>query len=411
MKISVQVLAGVVAGALLALLLPIDSFVLNLATGISTTILSIGRYIVLPLLFFSLVISVSQLQRKKILFKNFLKIMGITVAFTLGLVIIGIVSSIFFSPGQVPVVIDGIRDIHVPNFEELVKISFPDNIFSIFQGDFSREASQFVPFFVLALLLGIFFTKSSREEVEPTYNLIDSLSRIFYKINLYFLQISFVWITILTATYITLIKNIIDLEIFLSLSIMLLSIAIFVVFLIYPIIFYYTCGRRNPFKYIAIEFTTLITAITTGDLFFTGVALIPSQKKDFKINREYSGFNIPFLTLFSKAGTALVTVISFIVILKSYSSLEVTASQILFVGSVSFIVSFCLPTKAVGGSIASLYLLCSLYGYGGIEDSFIILSPIFPILAAISTLLNSATIILINIIMDPEKRLAMNKKK
>ncbi len=124
-----------------------------------------------------------------------------------------------------------------------------------------------------------------------------------------------------------------------------------------------------------------------------------------------SGFNLPFLTLFSKSGTALVSVITFIVILKSYSSLEITASQILWVGIVSFLISFCLPTKAVGGTIASLFLLCSLYGYGGMEDSFIILTPAFPIIAAISTILNTATIILINIMMDPNKKVLVEKKK
>lgn len=411
MKTLVQVLAGILAGVLIAILLPINSIVLTFITQLSTTVLSMGRYLILPLFFFSLIVSISQLQRHKNLFKNFIKILGITAAFTLLLVIIGIIASLIFSTGQIPVVIDGIQNIHVPSIKELIDSSFPNNFFSIFQGSFDSSDNQFIPFFVLALVLGYFFTKSTREEVEPAFNIIDSLSRIFYKINEYFLRLSFIWVTILTATYVTIIRNILDIDIFMRLSMLLLFITIFIIFILYPIIFYYTCGRRNPFKYLLVQFPSLLIATVSGDQFFAQTVIIPSQKKNFKIKREASGFNLPFLTLFSKSGTALVSVVTFIVILKSYSSLEITASQILWVGIFSFLISFCLPTKAVGGTIASLFLLCSLYGYGGMEDSFIILTPAFPIIAAISTLLNTATIILINIMMDPDKKILVEKKR
>ncbi len=404
MKTSVQVLAGALSGALLAILLPANSVILSIITGLSTNILSMGRYIILPLMFFSLIVSVTKLRRSKNLFKNFIKTLAITAAFTLLLVIIGIFASLLFPSEHIPVVIDGIHNVIVPSLQELLNASFPSNIFTVFQGQFDSDNNQFIPFFVLALILGIFFTKSSKEEIEPTYNLVDSLSRIFYTINEYFFKISFFWVAILTAAYVTIIKNILDISIFLSLTIMLVSLTAFILFIIYPIIFYYLCGRRNPFTYIFAELPSVITAIITGDQFFTGTAIVLSQKKEFKIKREVSGFNIPFLTLFSKSGTAMVSVIAFIVILKSYSSLEITAAQILIVGVLSFLISFCLPTKTVGSSIASLFLLCSLYGYGGIEDSFIILSPSFPIMAAVSTTINSATIILINTIMDTKKK-------
>jgi len=404
MKTSVQVLVGAVLGALIAVLLPADNLILTFITGLSTNLLLIGRYIVLPLMFFSLIVSVTQLQRDKVLVKNSFKLLALSAIFALLLVIVGITSSLLFSPGQIPVVIDGIQSVSVPSFQELLNQSFPGNIFSIFQGNFDGENNQFIPFFVLAIILGVFFTITTREEIEPTFNLVDSLSRLFFKINEYFFKISYIWVAILTAAYVIQIKNILDITIFLPLTIMLGTITFIVLFVIYPLIFYFVSGKKNPFKFMFLEIPTLISTIITGDQFFSSGAVILTQKREFKIKREYSGYNIPLLTLFSKAGTALVSVITFIVILKSYSSLEITATQILWVGVMSFLISFCLPTKMVGSSIASLFLLCALYGYGGIEDSFIILSPSFPILASVSTLLNAATIIIINTIMDPDKR-------
>ena len=345
MKTSVQVLVGTVAGALLAILLPANSVILNFISGLTESLLSLGRYIVLPLMFFSLIVSVTQLQRKKSLFKNILKSLVVTAIFTLLLVILGVVASLVFSPGQIPVVIDGIQNVNVPTFHELFNISFPDNIFNIFQSKIDNGNNQFVPFFILALILGIFFTKVSREEIEPVYNLVDSLSRLFFKINQYFFKIAFLWTTLLSAAYITLIKNILDFSIFLPLTYMLVVITLVILFVIYPIIFYSVSNKKNPFKYMFSELPSLISSIVTGDQFFTNSAIILTQKNEFKIKRKYSGFNIPFLTLISKAGTALVSVIAFIVILKSYSSLEITSTQILWVGVVSFIISFCLPNK------------------------------------------------------------------
>lgn len=410
MKTWVQVLAGIAAGIIIAILLPEEIIVSGnpvviseIIGSFSATVISIGRYLVLPLLFFSMIISISQLKRNHNFFKSLLKVISATGAFTLLLIIIGVIASLLFSPGQIPVLIDNSHQIHIPGLKELISLSFPNNIFSVFQSNFNQDNSMFIPFFVLAIILGITITKTSREESEPTFNIIDSLSRITFKITEYFIKISFIWVTILTCYYVIVLRSIVDIKIFIPLTVMLTILTIFIVLILYPVIFYYVCGKRNPFKYMFFQMTTLLTAAITGDQFFTNTVLIPGQKKCFGIKRENSGFNIPFLALFSKGGTALVSIISFIVILKSYSSLEITASQILWVGAMSFLISFCLPTKAIGSSVASLSILCALYGYGGMEESFTILTPAFPIIGAVATIINTATITLINLILDPDK--------
>lgn len=410
MKTWIQVLAGIAAGIIIALILPEEFIVAgdtvltsDVISSITSTTFSIGRYLVLPLLFFSMVISISQLQRDKNFIKVTAKTLALTAIFSILLVIVGVISAVIFSPGQIPVVIDNNYQVDIPSFKELLDLSFPSNIFSVFQYDFSQSSSLFIPFFVFAIILGIFITKTSREESEPTFNLIDSLSRISFKASQYFLRVSFIWVTIITCFYITTLKNVQDIKIFMPLTIMLLVLTIIIIFIIYPIVFYYTCDKRNPFKYIFSELPTLLTSAISGDLFFTNILLVSSQKKSFRIKRENAGFTTSFLVLFSKGGTALVSIISFIIILKSYSSLEITASQILWVGIMSFLISFCLPTKAIGSTVASLSILCALYGYGGMESSFTILAPAFPIIGAIATVINTATILLINLILDPEK--------
>lgn len=403
MKTWIQVLAGVVTGVLLGILLPANNIAIEIINQITQIFLSAGRYIVLPLVLFSMIVSVCQLQREKQFGINILKAVGVTALFTLLLVFIGLISSLIFTPGKIPVVIDSLVAVDVPGITELIEDTIPGNIFTISQLSFDGENYQFIPLFFFAIVIGYFLTKSTKEEVEPTFNLVDSLSRIFYKINQYFLRLSFLWSALFTATYVIRIKSIEDLTTFIPLTVMLLVLATVIIFVIYPIIFYNFCGKRNLFKYMISELPSIITAIVTGDQFFTLTQVIPSQKNNFKIKRKSSGFNIPFLTLFSKSGTALVSVVSFIVILKSFSSLEITLTQIVWVVSWSFLISFALPTKALGSSIASLFILCSMYGNGGLEDSYIILSPAFPIIMAITTVLNTATIILINVILDPDK--------
>jgi Na+/H+-dicarboxylate symporter len=86
----------------------------------------------------------------------------------------------------------------------------------------------------------------------------------------------------------------------------------------------------------------------------------------------------------------MVTSITFIVILKSYSSLGIGFLEIAWIMGLSF--SLSLLTSAVPGFgvAAALSALCVLYGRG-IENGFLIVYPILPILSSFAVFLDVVT--------------------
>ena len=86
----------------------------------------------------------------------------------------------------------------------------------------------------------------------------------------------------------------------------------------------------------------------------------------------------------------MVTSITFIVILRSYSSLGIGAGEVVWIMLFSFGVS--LLTSAVPGLgvAVALSALCAAYGRG-IETGFLIIYPILPVLSSFAVFLDVVT--------------------
>lgn len=399
MKTWIKIFAGTLTGTLLAIFLPQVPFILETAEYLKNLVVSMGRYIITPLLFFSLIVAACQLQREKKLLSVFIKTVAYAVGASLVLILTGIAASLVYNPGIVRENIKGVIPINIPTFKEVLTGIFPDNMFHIF----NNSADIMLPLIILAILLGYFFTKD-REEAEPAYNVADSFSRILYKINSFFISLTFFWSLILSYWYTTEIMATSDFSILPSLTLMLGITSAAVIFIIYPVIYYYMSGKQNPLKYLYSTSVALVISVLSGNIFFTQTAMIKTAKENMGIRRQSAAFTLPVLSIISKAGTAMVSVISFIVILKSNSSLDITLFQIVWIAGVSFLVSFCLPTIPGVSIFASLHLIFQLYG-NTMQDSYLILKSAMPILATASAILNCATILLItNLIADRDQR-------
>jgi len=83
---------------------------------------------------------------------------------------------------------------------------------------------------------------------------------------------------------------------------------------------------------------------------------------------------MPIFTIFGRAGTALTVTVSFIVILKSYSSLGIAAVDMLWLMGIAILLSFFLGRFPSGGAYIALATVCALYGRG-FEAGYLILKP------------------------------------
>ena len=86
----------------------------------------------------------------------------------------------------------------------------------------------------------------------------------------------------------------------------------------------------------------------------------------------------------------MVTSVSFILILRSYSSLGLAFAELVWVALFSFLVSFALGGVPGLGVFVSLSVLSSMFG-AGYQEGYLILKPVAPLLVCFGVLLDVVT--------------------
>lgn len=134
----------------------------------------------------------------------------------------------------------------------------------------------------------------------------------------------------------------------------------------------------------------MILAFIGGD---SNVVFPLSNRHAFEslgIRRRSRGFSLPLFSIFARGGSALVATISFILIWRSYSSLSIPFTDILWIFGMAFGLSFLLGGLPSGGAFILLTILCEKYARG-FETSFLLLKPAAPIICSFATLFDALT--------------------
>ena len=382
MKIWIKLLLGLALGVVLGSLFPQFE---STYSSIGDIVNNIGRYGLYPLLFFSLPLAVLELRKEKKIFQFFGRTILYLLLSSLVLVVIGTLTVLLLAPDRIPIIIEAERTITLPGFREILQMVFPRNLFTLLNND----GNYLLPIYFFSFFLGLNFF-FDRIVTRPAVQLFDSFSRIFYHINSFIVELIGIGAIALSSSWIVSITNAADLEIFHQ-TILLLGInAGIVIFGIYPVIIYFATNRENPYKWLYGLIAPVLTAFFSGNLYFSLPSLIHHGKENLGIPRKAGISSFPLFAIFGKAGTALVTGLTFLIIIKSYSSLGISVSTFFWVIGFSYLTSFISGPLPGMGVYASLVVLCGLYGQG-IEEGYLILSPVMPILISFASAIDILT--------------------
>ena len=160
--------------------------------------------------------------------------------------------------------------------------------------------------------------------------------------------------------------------------------------IIYPLILHFVCHDPHPYKVLYASIAPMILAFFGGDSNLV-IPLVNRHLRDsLGIRRRCRGYTYPMFAIFARGGSALVTTISFILIWRSYSSLSIPVTDILWIFSLSFGLSFLLGGIPAGGAFVLLTILCSKYARG-FETSFLLLKPASMIICSFAALFDTLT--------------------
>ena len=387
MKLWIKYLIGALFGAAFAFILPLGNEQVAAAVSFVTEIVvRFGRYMVVPVVFFTAVIAFNRLRDTKMLFKTGIWTGGVIVASSLLLTVTGLLSILIVKLPRIPITVETVSESASLGVGDLIKSLLPYSAFETLNNGLFILAA-----FFFAMLVG---TASTADPVlfKPVTQLADSLSKLMYNISVIFTEFLSVGMVAVLCSWTIQFRGVLTSGVFAPLILMLLVDFIFIAGVVYPLIIRYLCHDPHPYRILYASVCSVVTAFFSGDTNLVLQLNMRHGKESLGVRRRINGVVHPLFSIFARGGSALVTAISFIVIWRSYSSLSIPFTDILWITAVSFGISFLLGGFPAGGAFVSISVLCMLYSRG-FENGFLLLKPAAPIICSFAAAFDALTAI------------------
>ena len=384
MKVWIKLLVGSAIGIIIGLFLPHENQrVLSAFIWLEKVALGIGRYAVVPILVFSLTIAIYEMRQDGIfwpmVFRNFL-VIGCTSLFV---IVLGIFVTLLFTPDRIPILIEEQVDVISLGTAQGIIDLFPSNMLSALTG----QGIYLMPVYIFAFFLGMGLSYD-RNYSKPILSLTDSLSRIFYHVSTFFSEVLGFIMIILSCYWAIRFHTALQADVFRDLIILLAVFSVVLGFGVFPLFLYFLRPKVNPWRIIYGSLSPAVAGFFSGDINFTLPVLLRHAKENFGIRRRSNATSLALFSTFSRGGSAMVAAIAFIVIIKSYSSLEITTPDLLSIAIRAFGISFLLARHPGDGAYIALAVLCMGYGKN-FEAGYLILKPLAFYLIAVGTFLDA----------------------
>lgn len=371
MKIWVKFILGSAVGMALGLLFPPSWASPESWLGFLVDLALRGlRWLLFPFLAVSLLVALYDLRRELRIGRVFrdLLLFGLLANFVL--ITLGSLVLALFPPQRIPILSRSESVPSLPAFVEIFRQALPRNVLQTLV-----STELFLPFFSLIIALAFAIQQDKREQYLPVLNLADALSRLFYRLNGFLVEVFAVFSPFLMASMILQIRAVPELALYLQAGLLLTFVVLLATLGVFPLLLRLLNHRFNPYKVLFGNLGASLTALFTGDPWASLAPLVHLSRENLGVSRKIGALAYPFLSLFSRGGTALVSLIGFYVVMRSYSSLDITLEQYFWAILASFLVIFLLPVVPAPASYLSIVVLCQWYGKG-METAYLNLLPL-----------------------------------
>lgn len=385
MKVWMKYLIGVVIGVLAAVFLPWNNITgSSIITFITELCIRFGRYLVVPLIFTTAIVSINKLRLSSLVLKTSVWTFSIIILSSLLLTVVGLFSVLIVKLPRIPITVDVTSEIASIDIKGLLTSLLPQSAFQTL-----LEGSFLLVSFLFAILIG-WTCYSDQNTFKIIYNFADACSQLFYKLSSAFSEILSILIIAIMCYWTINFRAAFATGIYTPMIALFIVDFVIIVGIIYPIIVRYVCREPHPYRVLYAGLAPMLIGFISGDENFSLPVSIRHGKESLGIKRRSSGFTYPLFSIFARGGSALVAAISFVLIWRSYSSLKLPFEDIALIFSVCFGLSFLLGNLPSGGAFVLLTIICQTYGKG-FENSFLLLKPAMIIICSFSSLFNVAT--------------------
>jgi putative transporter len=387
MKIWLKYLIGIALGVTFALVAGAENTLFVQASEfLSKTAIQFGRYALYPAVFFGFTLSIFELRENRSLFKLALITSLIICVAALLLSFIGLLSVIIHTPTRIPIFVESISDIQALGIKESLLQLLPSSSFeAVINGTYILPLCIFGGFAGAGCAV-------DKNIAKPTITLIDSLARVAYAVLVFFVDMLVFGMVAVSAYWVVRFHEILQTAVFADFVILLLIDLLIVALVIYPAILKIFCRDINPYRVLYASLAPMLAAFFSQDTHVALSVLLRHSNESLGVRRRISSVALPIFSIFGRAGSALVITVSFIVILKSYSSLPLNIQDMFWLMGIASLFSCLLGRFPAGGTYIALASVCSLYGRG-FESGYLILRPTAFFIGSVSAAINALTAI------------------
>lgn len=385
MKNWIKVLSGTVAGALIGALLPAHTEFLETAIRFLFQLaVNFGKYIFIPLVFFSFAIEVYELYRQKLLRKTFGRALAFWSAVTVSAVLFAAVLTLLLSPQRLSHIVPESEVFEVPPLSDFLLSVIPSNMLGVF---FNPYGILF-PVIVLAFFIGLNLS-FDRLATKSISTLFDSFSKLLQHINTFVVDILWGMIFFITMGFVYSLKSgaVMNRDIVYFILFLVVE-AVFFLFVFCPAIMFLFFKEKNPYKLLFGLTVPALTAFVSGDVLFSHAALLKYNEKNSGVESTINSFLTGFYAAVFRPGTVMMTVSAFLMILKSQSGLTVSFVSVTIAVLLTLALSLYTGTIPVVGSFFSVIIMCSVYGVVK-SDSYHLLLPLLPVMYGLAALIDT----------------------
>lgn len=387
MKIWLKYLIGVVLGVTFALVAGTENALfIEAADFLSKAAVQFGRYALYPAVFFGFTLSIFELRENRSLLKVALITGLIICAAALLLSFIGLLSVLLHTPARIPIFVEGISDIQVLGVRESLLQLFPSSAFeAVINGTYILPLCIFGGFAGAGCAV-------DRNIAKPAITLIDSLARISYAVLVFFVDMLMLGMVAVSAYWVIKFHEMLLTAVFADFAILLIADLLIIALVIYPLLLKIFCRDINPYRVLYASLAPMLAAFFSQNTHVALAVLLRHSNESLGVRRRISSVVLPIFSIFGRAGSSLVITVSFIVILKSYSSLSLNIQDMFWLVGIASLFSCLLGRFPAGGTYIALASVCALYGRG-FESGYLILRPAAFFIGAVAAALNALTAI------------------
>ena len=387
MKIWLKYLIGIALGVTFALVAGAENTLFVQASEfLSKAAIQFGRYALYPAVFFGFTLSIFELRENRSLFKLALITSLIICVAALLLSFIGLLSVIIHTPTRIPIFVESISDIQALGIKESLLQLLPSSSFeAVINGTYILPLCIFGGFAGAGCAV-------DKNIAKPTITLIDSLARVAYAVLVFFVDMLVFGMVAVSAYWVVRFHEILQTAVFADFVILLLIDLLIIALVIYPILLKIFCRDINPYRVLYASLAPMLAAFFSQDTHVALTVSLRHSNESLSVRRRISSVALPIFSIFGRAGSALVITVSFIVILKSYSSLPLNIQDMFWLMGIASLFSCLLGRFPAGGTYIALASVCSLYGRG-FESGYLILRPTAFFIGSVSAAINALTAI------------------